>query len=486
MRTVEKKAGPPKPGQSVAPLAVVGAGVLGTLVSHDLALVVIAAGALWLAWRSPVALLAVYIVLAAFPIGIMIHHHHLEISDVVALAMAAGFLKKVLVNKIPLWDAFLARPFRGPLILLLALSVMSLAVSISPGTTVLKILEYVEFFVVIVAVAHDLGEDEKAWRLILLALFSTVAAVSLFGVYQFLFQIGPAANVVDVHHVRADAWFGQPNAFGGFAGDSFPLLLAMIAAGPAWARRWWMWALLTVDALGVVVSFSRGAWVADAGAVFFMGIAAWMVKGSRSVGWRFVVPGIVIPVMMFLLTEVMGKWDLSHTQGILGFQTTGKRISSSITAVLHPGQHFNTQQRLLIWKTAWRAMVHHPGLGVGLGGFHRYITLHPPRGLVGIPPMAHNLYLEWAADLGVGGVVAALWLQVSWLVAAVKSLRASAEKLPPFWFALGLGAFGTTVSFILHNWVDFMVDHGVIVPLLVAMAALWVLWERVRAGGGTR
>ncbi|MDA8192851.1 MAG: O-antigen ligase family protein [Thermaerobacter sp.] len=469
------------PRAGVLPVALTGAGAAAALVWGPLAAALVAVGSLWMSLVSLPAVLSMYIVLAAFPIGVTFHGHHFELSDVVALMAMAGLIRKFRAERTNMISGFLAKPFRGPLVLLFGLAVLSLAVSISHVTTVVKILEYVEFFLVIVAVAHDAGWDERAWRLILLSLFVTVAAVALYGTWQFLFQIGPAANIIDTYHIRADAWFGQPNAFGGFVGDTFPLLLALVWAGPEWARRsWLLWALLAVDALGVMVSFSRGAWVADAGAVFFMGVLALSLGGWKQIGWRYLLAGIAVPVAMFVVVYLLGKVNLTgHAITAVSYQTTGARLRSSVTAVFNPNGHFNTAQRLIIWKSAIAAMVSHPWLGVGLGGFHRYIATHPPKGLALVPPMAHNLYFEWGADLGVGGIVAALWLQWTWLSTAIGAMRRRARTWPRFWYALGLGAFGTVVSFIMHNWVDFMIDHGVIVPLLMAMAILWVLSDRV-------
>lgn len=51
----------------------------------------------------------------------------------------------------------------------------------------------------------------------------------------------------------------------------------------------------------------------------------------------------------------------------------------------------------------------------------------------------------------------------------------------PFEFALGIGAFGATVSSIVHDWVNFLIDHGVIVPFLLALAVVWGLVDNLRS-----
>nr|WP_243239477.1 O-antigen ligase family protein [Sulfobacillus harzensis] len=262
----------------------------------------------------------------------------------------------------------------------------------------------------------------------------------------------------------------------------FPIAAALLAYGPKWVKNGWTWAALVLIALGVIDSFSRGAWVASVAAVFFMGVLAWVARGKTMINRKFVFPAVIVPILLFVVVDLLGKTNLSHHAAIISYQSTGERARSTVTALFHPKHHFDTNQRLLIWKAALNAIKSHPVLGVGLGGFHRYVVLHPVPGLVSAPPMAHNLYLEWGADLGVLGIVAALWLEWSWLKNAVSGVVTKVRKLSPFELALGIGAFGTIVSFVVHDWVDFMIDHGVIVPLLLALAAVWALNARRRSG----
>ncbi|PSR32414.1 MAG: hypothetical protein C7B44_15395 [Sulfobacillus thermosulfidooxidans] len=284
--------------------------------------------------------------------------------------------------------------------------------------------------------------------------------------------------MVDGHHVRATGFFGQPNVFGGFSDQTFPLLAALVALGPPSLRQGWLKVALGLTALGVVISYSRGSWVADAGSVFFMGVLIALTRGRQALK-RFASFGILVPIVMFVVVFLLGKTDLSHTALYVGaHKNTLERLTTTVTAVINPAGHFDTDQRLLIWKSALSAIRQHPLLGVGLGNFHLFIQQHPPKGLAGIPPMAHDLYLEWGADMGIGGIVAALWLEWSWLASSVRLVREKTAALSPYWYALLVGAFGTMTAFVIHNWVDFLIDQGVILPLLLALAAVSVAWER--------
>ncbi len=459
------------------PLLVIAVGVALFFDSALLGGVVMAIGYIWLATLSLPLALAVYVVLSPFPLGIIVYHHKLDVSDFMALVMA---LRLVALSRKKeaesLWGRFMGSPFWRPLAFLLILSVLSLATALSHSTTVIKILEYVEFFVVIVAVARHAKLDEQQWKPVIAGLFGIASVLALYGFYQFLFQVGPASHVVDAHHIRADAVFGQPNAFGGYEALVFPLVLALLAYGPAWTKRWWAWVTTFLVALSIIDSFSRGAWVGSVFAVAAMGAVAWVARGRQMIHRRFVIPGILIPVVVFLFIDVLGKTNLSHSAWVLS-NSTGGEISSTVGSVLNPKGNFDTRQRLLIWKAALAALRHHPFLGVGLGGFQHYLVLHPQPRLRAVPT-AHNLYLEWGADLGVLGILAAVWLEWSWLKNAVGGVVARARSLSAFEFAMGIGALGAIVSFIVHNWVDVLIDHGVVVPLLLALAVVWALRSR--------
>ncbi len=455
-------------------------GVVLAYVAPHWGIAALGVGFVWLAALSLPGALAVYIVASPFIFGLTVLHHHVNMSDVMAIILAVRLLVTTWrAQGIALWRSWWNGPFFWPLALLIVLSVLSLASAIAPAVTVIKILEYLEFFVVLVAVVHQVPLTEKHWKIIVGALFLLATGLAIYGLYQFIFEVGPAANVVDVYHIRADGVFGQPNPFGGFESMVFVFMAALMAYGPKWGRRWWMWVALSLVSLSVIVSFSRGAWVASVAAIGMMGIVAWAVRGRKMIHRYFVFPAIGIPILSYILVDFLGKLDISHKKlSTLSRQTTGGRLTSTVGAVFNPKGHIDTARRLLIWKDALKAIHRHPVLGVGLGGFHHFAQLHPVRGMVIAPPMAHNLYLEWGADLGVLGIVVALWLEWAWVRHSVGVLKAQAKTLDPFVFAMALGAFGAIVSFIVHDWVDLMIDHGVIVPLILGLAVVWTLWDR--------
>lgn len=437
--------------------------------------IVFALSYIWLMRRSFSVALAVFVLAMPFPLGIHLQHHKFFVSDLMALVLFANLLmesgSKEWRETVRWW---FPAEWRWALAALLGLSVLSLGVAVSHSGTLIKILEYIEFFVVLVAAGRRLGRDAAAWRLVFYTLIGIAALIAFAGLYQFLWALGPTSNQIALHHVRADLFFGQPNAFGGFEELVFPFAAALVALGPRGNAYPWMVAGLGGVTLGVVESYSRGAWVGDAAAVALMCAAVWIGQGSKALG-RIAAWGIGVPVLGFLVIALLGKTDLTHSHFKVIFQhaQTGRRILSTVGSAFHPKRSYDTAQRLVIWKSALQAIRSHPVLGVGLGNFHVWMAHHRPKGLVGrIPPMAHDIYLEWGADLGVGGIVVALWLEWAWLKAALTRAVGRFSPRDPFWLALAVGALGSVTAFIVHDWVDLLIDHGVIVPLLLALGYL--------------
>ncbi len=520
------------------PLGLIVLGLLGTTVVPWLGVLILLGGYTWVLWRSIPIAAAAYVVLAPLPFEVLVHAHKIYWSDLMAIFLLVAVLYRLRTTKTEpfqggvsrhrapsdasfgrqVLDLFFPKSYRWALIFLLGLSVLSLAVALSHSGTVIKILEYVEFFVVIVGVFRFAGRSPSIWKLYIYALLASASILSLYGFGQFLFGLGPISHQISVYHVRAESVFGQPNPFGGFEADLFPLVAALIALGPKTLPKRWLTAGLVVITLGIISSYSRGAWVSDMGAVVIMLLLVLLTQGKRS--FSMVVPYAVgIPVLAFVFIDVIGKVDLKplyhavaigsrpspHVLGrfikarpmartvaaakviqrkpatkILAHANPMTKIFSLIGAIIHPHKYYDVQQRFIIWHSALEDFFHHLWLGVGLGNFHLYIQHHRPKDLVGgIPPTATNLYLEWGADLGIGGFIAGVWLEWCWVVTALKAVRTSLKTADPLWYALAVGSFGTIAAFIIQNWVDFLIDHGVVLPFLLALALIgYILSEK--------
>ena len=458
------------PRAAVWPLVVMAVGVLVALLVRTPGLVVFFAGYVWLAFTALDVSLAAFVLVASIPLGLTLHGHSVNYSDLMAIVMALGLLWKHRdVGVKQLAARVFPRAWAAPLVALLFFAVLSLLHAQSRLGATVKILELVEFFVVIVAVAADMGLSHKSWRLVMLALFISGAAMAVYGIVQFLWALGPPSFQVYSDHVRASGTYGQPNVFGAFMEQLLPLGIAILILGPKAPRaRPWLLGTIVLLALGVWVSFSRGAWVADVAAIGLMGLFVYANRRqlvAPYIGW-----GIVMPVVMFGVATLLGKIHIAPNFVVANSKhySVGGRLASITNGI----NSYDNQQRLLIWRSALTAIHQHLLTGVGMGEFHNWIATRMPKGLVGVPPQASNLYLEIGADTGVFGIVAIIWLQYRWFAQTVKAIWGRFGSLDPWFYALAVGSLGIFTAFSVHNLVDYMIDHGVIVPLLLAMGVI--------------
>jgi putative inorganic carbon (HCO3(-)) transporter len=250
---------------------------------------------------------------------------------------------------------------------------------------------------------------------------------------------------------------------------------------PSRPLRWTAVVVTLLLGFVLVLSQSRGAWVAVAGGLAIM---PWL----RYRRWWGAVLGVL--AIAILLAVVLGP---IRFESIVFPANTGDEISVNTL----PG-------RLEIWARAI-ALLRDFGLtGGGAGNFEQVLlTLYPPffTGVMGGFGHAHNVYLQTAVDFGVPGLVAFLALLVglgaSLVAATGMSKTASAESGV---VSLAIGLFGSVWVVAIHGLADaplatprvyalVFIAFGVAAAAsshLVRSARRWVVVERPGDGDMSR
>lgn len=179
-----------------------------------------------------------------------------------------------------------------------------------------------------------------------------------------------------VRKSRRDLWFGQYN----LAADAFLAdgLVAMVAAdSPALAVAGGLLALI-----GLMATASRAAFWSG---VIAFAVLLWMAT-ERRVRWGIVALAVATGTAILLRAPT----------------ELGRLRISSLVGTVDPVSRWD------IWRTAWRAFVSHPWLGLGAGAsqFADYFHAHAPSNRGAIVTHAHNLWLQFAASYGILGAVA--------------------------------------------------------------------------------
>ncbi|PWK91524.1 O-antigen ligase [Lentzea atacamensis] len=243
-------------------------------------------------------------------------------------------------------------------------------------------------FLVITAVLADVAAREVPVRAVLAAAVGGAVSAAVGALYSL---------VVD-GEARATGPLEDPNDLAYFLVVALPLLIALPA------RRF----LLPVGAIlaaGAAATFSRGGGLALAFA------AVWLVA-RRGVSMRAVtatVSGLA----------VIGLGAVVFAGPVLERALAEKTYIAAT----------NVDTRELRWQAAARMLADNPVLGVGPGGFRsEYPAASRNAEIDEQSPVAHNIYLEIGAELGLPGLACFLGAVALAFVATERVLRARADR----------------------------------------------------------
>ncbi len=234
-------------------------------------------------------------------------------------------------------------------------------------------LLYISLFVFFVLVVTLIDSPRKIQWAFLIALASIAIAsfyiLREYQVYHFSYaNFRPEAKIL-----------GDANYFSMAAMLALPIGFYWYLAETRRNYRILLMALLLPNAAGIAVSGSRGGLLA---LTAFMAFAAWR---SRKMAQLLLLVALLVPPMLAI-------------------------PRNPITRMMHPDTADKQAAlvRLETWKAGLRMSFQHPITGIGLGQFKPKLADYT--GKPNLAKLAHNTYLEIAAELGIPCLLLYLWL----------------------------------------------------------------------------
>jgi Flp pilus assembly protein TadD/O-antigen ligase len=277
---------------------------------------------------------------------------------------------------------------------------------------------------------------------------------------------------------------GNPNFAAHYLELLIPLILGLMAA----RRRRWERALLGVAlALAIahlVVASSRAGWLALGAALAFW-CWPYLARGRR---WlhQLLVGGLAALLLSaplgLVLDQLPGGGGLPLGAHLSNWaHTTWERAQSGFDP-----DNFSVAQRLVIWGDTAALIADHPLLGVGPGNFELSLLAYrsPPRHrewkeLMGDRPFAayeaENEYLEFAAEGGLLGLAAVLWLLGAVVWSGWSRLRRQDQ---PELAALARGCLAGLVATLVHCAFSFNLQDPASATLFWLLGGLVVALHR--------
>ncbi|HEY1664014.1 MAG TPA: O-antigen ligase family protein [Verrucomicrobiae bacterium] len=294
------------------------------------------------------------------------------------------------------------------------------------------------------AVLNNLYRQELS-QVISFTMIFLAMGVSAYAVFQFLTHSPYVWKVISPYPGRASGTYISPNDLAGFLEMLLPLALAYVLTGrmKITTRIFLAYATLVIVA-GVIVSFSRGGWVAAViGVVALLAV----LLGSRQTR----LPAAL--ALAFIL--IAGGFFVEHY------------LSKSITYIERADETFKDGKVVLdyrrdMWRVAEQMWLGHFWFGVGPAHYNYVFREYRPPRMQAQPDRAHNDYLNLLADWGtVGGIIvlagmtafaAGLWQTRKHVRRAENTLQGSGASNRQAFF---LGATAGLLALAAHSFVDF-------------------------------
>ena len=277
-------------------------------------------------------------------------------------------------------------------------------------------------FMFVFFIAFYLNDRPENTRALLSFAVILGALIALYGIYQWVFKVPMPGSWVDVTETavktRAFSIVGSPNSLGSLMAMLVPVSLGLLMHEKELPRKL-LWAgCALVLAACLVFTFSRGAWLALAGALAVLGIMY-----DR----RIIIIGVVAAVIAAVFIPAV-----SH------------RITYLFTAeyMMKSAQ----SGRISRWFEAYDQMRNNPLFGAGLGHFGGAVAKRAYNSVY-----VDNYYLKTMAEMGLLGLTAFLWLVLRTVREGYDALSRLASPGTKF---MALGMFGGLLAILMHNAVE--------------------------------
>lgn len=218
-------------------------------------------------------------------------------------------------------------------------------------------------------------KSKKDTETVLKFLFWTAGLISLFGLFQYFTHLFLPlrfwGNGEEVK--RITSIFEYPNAFALYLAPLFVMFFTLFSKGYNLGKKYWVATALSVMALAIVLTYSRGAWLGILAGIVVLSLRQTRVSLKH---WRSIVLILIVVASPVLLSR---------------FKSTFNDTSSS--------------ERIMLYKAGASKLMQDPVFGNGLYGFRSTLE-NTPLYQGEILNYPHNIILNFWLEMGLLGVLA--------------------------------------------------------------------------------
>lgn len=368
----------------------------------------------------------IFIFSAALPFSVTL------IQGGILLFMAAGLWRRWKESKIKTVPAELrGNPLATPWAAYLAAGLLAALAGINPAKSLAALNSDLLTFMSFAALCLFLEPEKRG--LAVKVYLASICAAAILGAGQSVY------GLINAQDIRAHAT-SHPVRFGEIMVIGLAMALSRLSLpetlSPHAKKVLYAAALIILSA--IILSQTRGAYL---GAAFIFASLLVIRRPPMQVIFAFVTAALILGAAFSSLNPEIRRKFTSIFGGV------NSAVNSAVTA---PDQSVNT--RLTLWKIGFAMIKDRPVFGAGPSNVKRlfpaYCAKPYPEGMVW--GSLHNIYIHHAAERGLAGLAALLFLFGGMFVIALRSFRARPSGLTlwalaimPAWFVMNL----TEISF---------------------------------------
>jgi O-antigen ligase len=349
------------------------------------------------------------------------------------------------IGVLGLWAAFLIQKgwlrlsarrmlsFTLPLLVIAALGLITAPAAINPSLALYTVLRWLIALTVFLALVTSLVPPLHIALAVVSSALSQAAVAWIQALFQRPLGLPGEMTLALQNHQSAAIYFSggawlraygltfHPNVLGGLLAIGI-LLLSL------WLRQKRAFIALILLAGGLFFTFSRSAWIAA---------------------------GILAPILWFRLAQldrsVKRHMRILLLSGMIGvgilFAWFMPQVITRLNPFTHIAEYTSLSGRGEMLRITLETFASHPLTGIGAGNFPLQMRSYPT---LDEPQFVHNVPLLLAAEVGILGAAAWLWL---WLSPAVR-LRSflNSPQFQPFVFTAALFAWGLIALWDSYPW----------------------------------
>lgn len=355
-----------------------------------------------------------------------------------SIAIVAFFVKKAVQEKMP------STYLNVPLCAFVIVSGLSLIGTDSLMTAlrnyVSKLMQQVLLFF---AVFESINTRQKI-KNILFIMFASALLVSTAGITQYFTHKDFLRGRTMPFKKRINAPFYTPNDLGAYL---VPIAVISLNASFVWfknkALNFIMKILPLVLLAAIIMTFSRGAWLSLIFGLIFMFSISLLLRNKEA----FL---IVLLVILIMLLSLPLRRDIPLTK-IFDLSDAG------------------SVDRKGLWTIAWNMIKAKPLFGHGIGTFMHNFKKYNTVGYAHAVSYAHNCYLQIAAETGIFGLGAFLWVIFSAFILSLRKILNSERNVS----GMLLGLICGLAAFLIHSSVEtnlYSLDIGMLFWLMLGLS----------------